>query len=94
MKLQRPKTRKHLSHTQETILGLIKKRSLTTNDLKEMTHSSYPPARIRNCRDLGLDIHPTREKYVDSRGKQSWITRYTLISPMKVAKELFKKTLA
>ena len=90
MKLQRPKTRKHLSHTQETILGLIKKRSLTTNELRNMTNSSFPPARIKNCRDLGLDIH-AKEKSIDNRGKQSWITRYTLISPMKVAKELFKR---
>jgi len=84
MKLPVPKT-----DIQETLLQLILKRSVTSIELRQLTKSSYPPARIKDVKELGISIIPSTEKYVNRRKQVSHISRYTLATPMKTAKEIY-----
>jgi hypothetical protein len=89
MNLPTPKT-----DTAETLLALIKNRSLTSIELRKITKSSYPPARIKNCIDAGVSIYATRERYVNRRGEVSSIARYHLGSPIREAVKIYKKMVA
>jgi hypothetical protein len=82
------------SDTAETLLALIKNRSLTSIELRKITKSSYPPARIKNCIDAGVSIYATREKYVNRRGEVTSICRYHLGSPIKEPIKIYKKIAA
>lgn len=77
-----------------TLFYLIQNRSLTSIELRKLTKSSYPPVRIADCKALGLSIHATYEPYVNRNGHKSRIARYTLLSPIKQAKEIYKKLAA
>lgn len=77
--------------TQETLLALIVSQSLTSIDLRRITRSSYPPARIRNVRDLGIDIYTSYEPYINRRGEKSSIARYHLATPLVTAKKIYKQ---
>lgn len=82
------------SDTQQTLLALIRNRSLTSIELRRITRSSYPPARIKNCIDAGVSIYATRERYVNRRGEVSSIARYHLGSPIREAVKIYKKMVA
>lgn len=77
-----------------TLFHLIKNRSLTSVELRRLTKSSYPPARLKNIRDMGLSIHATYEPYINRNGHKSKIARYTLMSTIAEAKKIFKKLAA
>jgi hypothetical protein len=76
---------------QATLYYLIQKKSLTSIELGKLTKSSYPPARIRNLKEGGVEIHSEPVPYVNRRGKKSKIAKYTLTTPAKEAKEVYKK---
>lgn len=78
-----------LNDVQDTLLALIQNRSLTSIELRRMTNSSYPPARKKNLEDLGISIITTFEKYINRRGKTSNIARYTLATPLEMAKKIY-----
>ena len=80
--------------TQSTLYYLIKNRSLTSIELRKLTKSSYPPARLKNCKDLGLSIHATYEPYINRRGQKSKIARYTLMTPIKEAVKIYNQIAA
>lgn len=80
--------------TQDTLLALIKNRSLTSIELRRITKSSYPPARINDVEKEGISIITTREKYRNRRGEVSSIARYTLATPMNEAKKILKRMVA
>lgn len=84
MKLPQP-----LNDVQDTLLALIQNRSLTSIELRQITRSSYPPARINDVESLGISIIPTSEKYINRRGKVSNIARYTLATPLEMAKKIY-----
>lgn len=81
MKLPQP-----LNDVQDTLLALIQNRSLTSIELRQITKSSYPPARILDCIKMGISIIPSLEKYVNRRGKVSNIARYTLVDIVEAKK--------
>ena len=85
---------KNASDNVSTLFHLIKNRSLTSIQLRQLTKSSYPPARIKNLKDLGISIIPSSEKYVSRNGKVSHITRYLLATPIIEAKKIFKQLAA
>ena len=74
---------------QSTLYHLILNRSLTSIELRKLTKSSYPPARLRNIQDLGISIHTTYEPYTNRRGHKSRVARYTLISTIKEARKIY-----
>lgn len=76
---------------QETLYHLIQNRSLTSIELRKLTKSSYPPARIANIKDYGISIHRENEKYVNRRGKKTTIARYTLMTPIRDAKKIYNE---
>lgn len=78
---------------QATLYYLIQKKSLTSIELRTLTKSSYPPARVRNLIELGLDILATPVKYVNRRGKASRIAKYTLLTPAPAAKKIYTQLL-
>jgi len=80
--------RKPLSQSELTLHFLIKKRSVTSIELREWTNSSYPPARIADIQRLGVRIIHDREKY----NKKS-IARYTLLSTIDKARGVLAKML-
>lgn len=79
------------SDTQQTLLALILNRSLTSIELRRITKSSYPPARIRNVRDLGVSIYATYEPYINRSGEKSSIARYHLATSIIEAKKIYKQ---
>ena len=79
------------SDNQETLYHLIQKKSLTSIDLRKLTKSSYPPARIADCEDFGIQIHHGREPYVNRRGKKTTVAKYTLLTPVKDAKRIYRE---
>lgn len=85
MKLPIPK-----NQTQDTLLALILNRSLTSIELRQLTKSSYPAARIKNIKDAGISIIHSTEKYEDRRGRVSHISRYLLATPINQAKKIYK----
>lgn len=85
---------KNPSDNTATLFWLIKNRSLTSIELRQLTSSSYPPVRIADCKKLGLSIHATYEPYVNRNGHSSRIARYTLMTPITEAKKIYKKLAA
>jgi len=79
-----------VSDNSETLRFLIRYKSLTSIQLKELTKSSYPPARIRNLVEMGVNIISKPVPYVNRRGKRSNIAQYTLATPAKEAKKVYK----
>ena len=77
--MRQPKTQ-----LQKTLFLLIKKSSVTSIELRNFTLSSYPPARINNLNELGLQIGSVPEKY-----KKTHISRYNLLSPVNEAKKIY-----
>lgn len=80
--------RKPLSQNQLTLHFLIKKRSVTSIELRKWTNSSYPPARIGYIEKMGVRINHTFEVY-----KKKSIARYTLLSTIDKAREVLAKML-
>lgn len=80
--------------TQATLFYLIKNRSLTSIELRNLTKSSYPPARIADCNHLGLSIHATYEPYINRNGHKSKIARYTLMTTIREAKRIYNQIAA
>ncbi len=75
---------------QEVLYGLISERQITSVDLKKrFTKSSYVPARIADLHKLGISIGSRLVRYKNRRKKVSHIAQYTLLSPMKEAKEIY-----
>lgn len=85
---------KNPSDNVSTLFHLIKNRSLTSIELRRLTKSSYPPARLKDIKDLGLSIHATYEPYKNRHGHSSRIARYTLMTPINEAKKIYKKLAA
>lgn len=84
--LPRPK-----SDTQHTMFALIGHGSLTSIELRKITKSSYPPARIKDCKKAGLTIISKSEKYVNRRGEKSHVSRYFLLTKIKEATRIYKQ---
>lgn len=78
-----------VSDNQSTLYHLIQKKSLTSIELRKLTKSSYPPARIADCEDFGVEILHSREPYVNRRGKKTAIAKYTLVTPVRDAKRIY-----
>lgn len=85
---------KNASDNVSTLFWLIKNRSLTSIELRQLTKSSYPPVRIADCKAIGLSIHATYEPYINRKGHKSRVARYTLMTPLKDAKLIYKKIAA
>jgi len=75
----------------ETLLHLIENRQLTSVELSRMTNVGYPPRKIQMLEDNGIKIIHDRVPYTTSEGRKTTVARYTLLSPMKVAKSIYKK---
>lgn len=76
--------------TQDTLLALILNRSLTSIELRRMTKSSYPPARVADCKKH-VSIYATYEPYINRRGEKSSIARYHLATSIIEAKKIYKQ---
>jgi len=83
-----PKTQ---SQCYKTLQLLIVKGSATSIELRNKTSSSYPPARIRNLKKLGVSIHHTTEEYILKDGKKTHISRYMLMNPKAEARKILKR---
>lgn len=82
---------KPTSDTQHTLLALITWKTLTSVQLRKLTKSSYPAARIFDLSKAGLSIFSKPEKYTNRRGKVTNISRYFLQTPTKEAKKIYKQ---
>lgn len=79
------------TQNQEVLYHLIKNRSLTSVELRQLTHSSFPPARIKDLKDNDVSIIHSTEPYTNKYGKRSHISRYTLANPIKEAKKIYNE---
>ena len=80
---------KNASDNVQTLYHLIKNRSLTSIELRQLTKSSYPPVRIADCKRMGLSIYATYEPYINRNGHKSRVARYHLATPIKEAVKIY-----
>lgn len=79
------------TQNQEVLYHLIKNRSLTSIELRRLTNSSYPPARIKCVKDYGISIIHSSEPYKNKHGNSTHISRYTLASTVKDATKIYNQ---
>jgi hypothetical protein len=78
------------TQNQEVLYHLIKNRSLTSIEIRQLTNISYPPARCANLQDYGISLITSRERYVTKKHKKvTSIARYTLATTIKEAKKIY-----
>lgn len=84
------------SQLSSTLYWLIQKRSITSIELRELTNSSYPPARIHELkRYYGVSIHAKVEYYENKeKGVKHNVCRYYLLNPLKEAVKIYKSLIA
>lgn len=82
------------TQNQEVLYHLIKHRSLTSIELRQLTSSSYPAARLHNLKDYGISINHTTEPYTNKYQKKTHISRYTLLNTIQEAKKIYKQLTA
>lgn len=75
----------------ETLLALIQWKSLSSVQLRRLTTSSYPPARINDLKRRGVRIRNTYTQYKKARGRVVLIARYILTMPKIKAAAIYKK---
>lgn len=75
---------------QSTLWALIKRSSVTSIELRNLTNSSYPAARIMNLKEMGLSIDSRPHKH----SKTCTIARYILMTPKPAAKLIYEKMTA
>ena len=87
--------KKDASDNAATLFHLIKNRSLTSIELRKLTKSSYPSARCFELKKkYGISFITTYERYVNRNKRTSRIARFTLATPLKDAKLIYKKIAA
>lgn len=79
------------TQNQQVLYHLIQKRSLTSIELRQLTNSSYPPARLYQLKDYGISFIPSTEPYTTKQGKRTHIARYTLATTIKEAKKIYNQ---
>jgi hypothetical protein len=78
------------TQVQATLWFLIRNTSVTSIELRNLTNSSYPAARIQNLKDIGLRIDSRPHKH----SKHCTIARYMLLTPKKEAISIYQKLTA
>lgn len=69
---------------------MIKNRQMTSPELSKATKVGYPPRKIQILEEKGVRFIHDLVPYITREGRKTMVARYTILTPIKEAKRIYK----
>lgn len=75
----------------KTLYHIIMNRQLTSVEISRLARVGYAPRKIQILEEKGIRFNHDLVPYQPKEGRKTQVARYTLLSPMKEAKKIYKQ---